>query len=194
LNKKGSDLKNVSCYQIGMELSRQEKYPEAMEMFKKVSPEYQGVEEAIQQAVNKELFKAKNLLKQKQYKQASAVAGKFLDYDKSNKAAQDLINTAFCQQGKNLIIRKNYTEALNVLSKADPQYDCVKKTTSDVYKAKKKQAEVHYLKGVKYFLNEELQSAIKEWEEALALNPEHKKAKKNINNARNLLERLEKVK
>jgi tetratricopeptide (TPR) repeat protein len=93
-----------------------------------------------------------------------------------------------------LIIRKNYTEALNVLSKADPQYDCVKKTISDVYKAKKKQAEVHYLNGVKHFLNEELQSAIKEWEKALALNPEHKKAKKNINNAQSLLEKLEKVK
>lgn len=194
LNKKASDLKNVSCYQIGMELSRQEKYPEAMEMFKKVSPEYQGVEEAIQQVINKELFKAKNLLKQKQYEQVFAVAGKILDYDKSNKAAQDLINTAFCKQGKNLIIRKNYTEALNVLSRADPQYDCVKKTISDVYKAKKKQAEVHYLKGVKHFLNEELQSAIKEWEKALALNPEHKKAKININNARSLLEKLEKVK
>ncbi len=194
LNKKASDLKNVSCYQIGMELSRQEKYPEAIEMFKKVTPEYQGVEEAIQQAINKELFKAKNLLKQKQYEQVFAVTKKILDYDKSNKAAQDLINTAFCQQAKHLTIRKNYTEALNVLNRADPQYDCVKKTISDVYKAKKKQAEVHYLNGVKHFLNEELQSAIKEWEKALALNPEHKKAKKNINNARSLLEKLEKVK
>ena len=192
LNKKASDLKNVSCYQIGMELSRQEKYPEAIEMFKKVTPEYQGVEEAIQQAINKELFKAKNLLKQKQYEQVFAVTKKILDYDKSNKAAQDLINTAFCQQAKYLTIRKNYTQALNVLNRADPQYDCVKKTISDVYKAKKKQAEVHYLNGVKHFLNEELQSAIKEWEKTLALNPEHKKAKKNINNARSLLEKLEK--
>jgi len=194
LNKEASDLKNSAYYQIGLELSGQEKYPEAIKMFKKVTPEYQGVEEAIQQAINKELFKAKNLLKQKQYEQALAVAGKILDYDKLNKTAENLINTAFCQQGKNLIIRKNYTEALNVLSKADPQYDCVKKTISDVYKAKKKQAEVHYLKGVKHFLNEELQSAIKEWEKTLALNPEHKKAKKNINNARSLLEKLEKVK
>ncbi|MGB2927295.1 MAG: hypothetical protein WBB70_00130 [Desulfobacterales bacterium] len=141
-----------------------------------------------------ELIKAENLLKEKQYEQALAVAGKILDYDKSNKAAQDLINTAFCQQGKDLIIRKNYTEALHVLSRADPQYDCVKKTTSDVYTAMEKQAEVHYLKGVNHFLNEELQSAIKEWEKTLALNPEHKKAKKNINNARSLLKKLEKVK
>ncbi|MBW2180747.1 MAG: hypothetical protein JRG81_10330 [Deltaproteobacteria bacterium] len=194
LNKKASDLINSAYYQIGLELSGQEKYPEAIKMFKNVTSNYQGVEEAIQHAINKELFKAKNLLKQKQYEQALAVAGKILDYDKSNKTAKNLINTAFCQQGKNLIIRKNYTEALNVLSKADPQYNCVKKTTSDVYKAKKKQAEVHYLKGVKYFLNEELQSAIKEWEKTLSLNPKHKKAKKNVKNARSLLDKLDKIK
>jgi tetratricopeptide (TPR) repeat protein len=193
-NQKASDLKNSAYYQIGLELSGQENYPEAIKMFKKVTPEYQGVNEAIQQAINKELLKAENLLKQKKYEQTLAVAGKILDYDKSNTAAKNLINTAFCQQAKNLIIRKNYTEALHVLGKADPEYDCVKKTISDVYTAKKKQAEVHYLKGVKHFLNEELQSAITEWEKALALNPEHKKANKNINNARSLLEKLKKVK
>ena len=141
-----------------------------------------------------ELKKAENFLKEKRYREVLDVAGKILDYDKSNKAAEDLINTAFCQQAKHLTIRKNYTEALNVLNRADPQYDCVEKTISNIKKSMKKQAEVHYLKGVKHFLNEELQSAIKEWEKTLALNPEHKKAKKNINNARSLLEKLEKVK
>jgi tetratricopeptide (TPR) repeat protein len=194
LNQKASDLKNAAYYQIGLELSGQENYPEAIKSFKNVTPEYQGVEEAIQQAINKELLKAEHLLKQKQYEQALAVAGEILDDDKSNTAAQKLINTALCQQARNMIIRKNYTEALHVLGKADPECDCVKKTISDVYTAKKKQAEVHYLNGVKHFLNEELQSAITEWEKALALNPEHKKAKKNINNARNLLEKLKKVK
>lgn len=194
LNKKASDLKNSAYYQMGIELSGQKKYPEAVKMFKKVTPEYHGVKKAIQQVINKELIKAKTLLKEKQYEQVFALAGKILDYDKSNKAAEDLINTTFCQQGKDLIIRKNYTQAINVLNRANPQYDCVKKTISDVYKAKKKQAGVHYLNGVKHFLNEELQSAIKEWEKALALNPEHKKAKKNINNSQSLIKKLEKVK
>jgi len=194
LNKKASDLKNAACYQIGIELSRQEKYPEAIEMFKKVAPEYQGIKEAIQQVANKELMKAKNFLKQKQYEQTLAVAGKILDYDKSNKAAKDLINTTFCQKAKDLIIRKNYSQAVKVLDKADPEYFCVKNAISNVNKAMKKQAEAHYLQGVKYFLNEELKSAIKEWEKTLTLNPEHKKAKKNIKNTRSLLEKLEKVK
>jgi tetratricopeptide (TPR) repeat protein len=194
LNQKASDLKNSACFQIGLELSGQKNYPEAIGMFKKVSPDYQGVEKAMQQAINKQLLKAEALLKQKQYEEALAVAGKVLDEDRSNTAAKNLVNTTFCHQARNLLIRKDYTNALKVLTRADPEYDCVKKTISDVYTAKNKQAEVHYLKGVKHFLNEELQSAISEWEKALTLNPEHKKAKKNIDNARSLLEKLKKVK
>ena len=175
-------------------LLRDKRYPESIKMSKKVTADDQGVEEALQQAINEQLIKAEDLLKQKQYEQALAVAQRVLDEDKSNMAAKNLINTAFCQQARNLLIRKNYTEALQVLTKADAEYDCVKKTISDVHTAKKKQAEVHYLKGVKYFLNEELQSAILEWEKALTLNPEHKKARKNIDNAQSLLEKLKKVK
>jgi len=140
-----------------------------------------------------ELIKAENLLKEKRYREVLDVAGKILDYDKSNKAAEDLINTAYCQQAKHLTIRKNYTEALNMLNRADPQYDCVEKSISNIKKSMKKQAEVHYLKGVKHFLNEELQSAIKEWEKTLSLNPEHKNAKKHVKNARSLLDKLKKV-
>jgi tetratricopeptide (TPR) repeat protein len=194
LNKKASDLKNSAYYQMGITLSGQKKYPEAIKMFKKVAPEYQGVNDAIQRVIDNELIKGKKLLKQKQYEQVLAVAGQILDHDPSNKAAEDLINMAFCQQGKDLTIQKNYTQAIDVLNRANPQYDCVKKTISYVYKTKKKDAEVHYLKGVKHFLNEELKSAIQEWDKTLALNPEHKKAKENINNARRLLEKFEKVK
>jgi tetratricopeptide (TPR) repeat protein len=194
LNQKASDLKNSAYFRMGLELNGQENYSEAIEMFKKVAPDYQGVNQAMQQSINKALFKAEILLKEKKYGQTLAVAEKILNYDKSNTAARNLRNTAFCQQARNLIIRKNYTEALHVLGKADPEYDCVKKTIFDTHKAKKKQAEVHYLKGVKHFLNENLQSAITEWEKALALNPDHKKAKKNINNTRSLLEKLKKVK
>jgi hypothetical protein len=57
----------------------------------------------------------------------------------------------------------------------------------------KKQAEIHYLQGVRYFLNEDLQNAINEWETTLTLDPGHIKAKNDIKNARSLLEKLKKV-
>jgi len=93
-----------------------------------------------------------------------------------------------------LLIQKKYDEALRLLDKADPANVCVEKIRLAVKKTIKQQAEAYYIQGVKYFLNEELESAIKEWEKTLKLNPEHDKAKKNIKNARSLLEKLKKVK
>ncbi len=51
----------------------------------------------------------------------------------------------------------------------------------------KKAAEDHYRKGLNYFLAEDLQGAIREWEETLRLDPEHTKAKRDIEKARSLL-------
>lgn len=193
LNKKAADLKNAAYYQMGKWLSRHEQYPEAINLLNKADSEYGGVKEAIQEAINNELIKGKIFLKEKRYEEVLAVAGNILDYDKSNQAAKDLINTTYCRKVKGLIILKNYTEALKVLNNADPGYDCVEKSISNVNKAIKKQAEVHYLQGVKHFLNEELNDAINEWEMTLTLDPEHEKAKNNIQNTRSLLEKLEKV-
>ena len=56
------------------------------------------------------------------------------------------------------------------------------------------QAEVHYVNGIRYYLAEELDKAIEEWEETLRLNPTHPKAKKDLLKARRMLETLRKIK
>jgi tetratricopeptide (TPR) repeat protein len=55
-------------------------------------------------------------------------------------------------------------------------------------------AEAHYLKGVNFFVEEKIEKAIQEWETTLSLEPRHPKAKKDIETARNLLQKLEKIK
>ena len=192
-NPTAVELKNSAYYQMGLQLSREKKYGEAIDMFKKITPESEVVNKSIQDVIEKELSEAENYLNEKKYTAAIAAAENILSHDKSNKAARDILNTAVCQSAKSLLIRKKYAEALSMVNRAEPGYECVEKTRSSVKNAMKKQAEVHYLQGVKFFLNEELQSAIKEWEITLTLNPEHKKAKKNIKNARSLLEKLEMV-
>jgi tetratricopeptide (TPR) repeat protein len=54
------------------------------------------------------------------------------------------------------------------------------------------QAELHYIKGARYFLAEDLDKAIVEWEEALRLNPEHPNAKRDIEKAKRILKNLRK--
>ena len=193
-NKNAIKLKDDAFYQIGIQLRSQQKYFEAIDTFKKITPEYNGVNGAIQETVQHALIKGEKLLKEKKYEESMDVAEKILSYDPSNTAAKKLIRSSFCQQGKDLLIQKKYDDALKVLDKADPDDGCVEKIRLGVKNAIKQQAEAHYIQGVKYFLNEELQNAIKEWEKTLKLNPEHDKAKKNIQNARSLLEKLKKVK
>ena len=52
-------------------------------------------------------------------------------------------------------------------------------------------AETHYRKGLQYYLAENLQGAVKEWEEALRLDPEHPSARRDIEKARRLIETLQ---
>jgi tetratricopeptide (TPR) repeat protein len=58
----------------------------------------------------------------------------------------------------------------------------------------RERAESHYISGVKFFAQDEIERAIVEWETALALQPDHPKAGKDIETARGLLQKLEKIK
>ncbi len=193
-NKTAIDSKNKAYYHIAMKMIRDKKYFEAIDTLKKIPPGYDGVDKAIQNAIQKELARAESLLKKKKYTESIHLSEKILNYDRSNKTAQKIIRAAHCRRINALLIRKKYAEVVNALDKADPSDICTKKLRVALKLSMKKDAEAHYLRGVKHFLNEELQSAISEWETALKLDPTHKKAKKNIKNARNLLDKLKKVK
>lgn len=194
LNKTAAELKNAAYFSMGIQLSQQERHHEALAMFKKIDPQHEGVTQAILEIINREMNKAKYFLKERQYTEAQGQAEKILIYNTATGSVQEFINTVYCQQGMELLLQKKYAEALNVLNKADPGYGCIEKGISEVKASMTKESEVHYLKGVKYFLNEELNNAIKEWEQTLELNPEHKEAKTNIKNAQRLLEKLKSIK
>ena len=52
--------------------------------------------------------------------------------------------------------------------------------------------DAHYRKGISYFLSEDLDQAIVEWEEVLRLMPTHLKAKKDLQNAKKMQQRVNK--
>ena len=193
-NKTAVASKNQAYYYIAMEMIRNKKYFEAIDTLKKISPGYEGVDDAIQNAIQKELLNAENLLKKKQYAASIDLSEKILRYDRSNKTAKKIISVAHCRRANTLLFRKKYAEVSKALKTADPSDVCTKKLRAALELSMKKEAEAHYIRGVKLFLNEELQGAISEWEITLKLDPTHDKAKKNIRNARNILEKLKKVK
>jgi hypothetical protein len=63
-----------------------------------------------------------------------------------------------------------------------------------ILSAKKNLADVHYVKGIKYYTEEKLELAVQEWEETLKLNPQHPKARGDMDNALKLLQRLKEIK
>ena len=142
------------------------------------------------------LTKARALLKAKKYDQAVRYAEKILEYAPANSEANDLKNASYYQLGIRLLQKKEYRESLRMFKKVDITYKNVRAMIATLEKHlqdQKAQAENHYQKGVRHFLAEELDQAIKEWEKTIQLDPQHLKAKKDIEQANRLKEKLRKI-
>jgi len=142
-----------------------------------------------------QLAEARRLLKAKQYEQAAAAAEALLEDDPANGDAHELQNAAYYEEGKQLSDRKKPVAALQVLSRVDPGYkDTAALLTSLKGQLKGSDAEVHYIAGVTAFLQEDLDTAISEWQETLKLDPSHPQAAKDLANAQALRAKLASVK
>ena len=144
--------------------------------------------------VEKELAKARGLFKLEKYEKVISFAHRILEYDPKNKEAVDLANASYFQIGKQFCLKGEYPRSLETFNQITPGYDGVQEAIAEAHGQMSKQVEMHYTIGVNHFVNEELIKAIEEWEKALALNPEHQKAKSDIENARSLLEKLKQIK
>lgn len=139
--------------------------------------------------IEKNLAQAKQLLAAGQYEKVLSIADKVLDYDYLNAEAENLQNASYYAMGKKLEQQENYVAAMKTFAKADPYYKDVREVISGLKERLKKKAEVHYRQGVRHFINEEMTEAIAEWEEALRLVPDHKRASQDLENARRMLEK-----
>ena len=146
--------------------------------------------------VKQEIRKARDFFGAKKYQQSASTAEKILEYDPVNKDAMDLKNASYYEMGGMLRNEKKYAEALAVFNNVDPDYKDVRQITdfiNNIGKNKGRAAE-HYMSGVNYYMNQDLDKAIREWEITLVLDPNHPSAKKDIENARSFLEKLNKIK
>jgi tetratricopeptide (TPR) repeat protein len=137
------------------------------------------------------LAKGTALLNAKKYREALSAAESVLKYESTNSAALNMVNVTNYEMGKIASAAKNYNEALKYFSRVNPGYRDVKNvmiTTQNLL------AEVYYNTGVKSYVNDKIEQAIREWNEALSLNPKQPRARKDIENAQNLLKKLQKLK
>ena len=146
--------------------------------------------------IKQEIRKARDYFGAKKYQQSASTADKILEYDPVNKDAMNFKNASYYEMGDMLRNQKKYAEALAAFNNVDPDYKDVRKITeflNNIDKGKGRAAE-HYMSGVNYYMNQDLDKAIKEWEITLTLDPNHPNAKKDIENARSFLEKLNKIK
>ncbi len=92
--------------------------------------------------------------------------------------------------GQSLYQQQQYLKANEMLDGISGSLPGLEPLRAKLKVAMKRQAEVYYRDGVKYFLNDELQRAVESWRLTLAMDPEHQSAAASIREAETLLQKL----
>ncbi len=186
-------------FRQAVELMQRRQFWEALERLKRVRPGFKGRDKAMararenlkSQAKEDRLKLARKLLEEGAYQEARTVVEEILTSDPGNKAARALMDATNYAIANQLLAEGKDQEAISVLETIDPAYEDTAVLINDAQLRLNAAAETHYRNGVKYFLNEELELAIEQWQAALRLNPSLDKARRDIANARRLLKKLD---
>jgi len=95
------------------------------------------------------------------------------------------------ERGLRLKKAGNSAAAYQAFSSLSPEYKDVRKQLAAIKERLNTKAEVHYKKGLRHFLADDLDQAIEEWQQALSLNPDHIQARKSLHKARVLRKSLQ---
>jgi tetratricopeptide (TPR) repeat protein len=154
----------------------------------------QDPDDAEYDANSTALDEARELLNSSKFDEAVALAAKVLANDPVNKDAKEVANASNYGMGKRLADEKKYDAALRAFGRADPNYKDTRQQIAAVRGQIVNSADEHYSSGVKYFVNDDLDNAIKEFETTLSLNPNHPQAAKDLQQARETKEKLRTLK
>ncbi|MFH2065506.1 MAG: hypothetical protein ABIK15_09945 [Pseudomonadota bacterium] len=139
-------------------------------------------------------MRAKQLFKQGDYQQVISLTEDMIKKNPDDPEVMKLFNYSCYYEGKTLIRKKQLIPARDILNRITMDLTDIDQLRSELRMEMQNQSEFHYRSGVTHFINEDLRQAIIEWEKTLALTPENQKAEKAIENAKNLLHKLEGVK
>ena len=140
--------------------------------------------------LNDSLDKARASFRARDYKKAAALAEQVLEKFPDSREARELSNAAYYQLGTEYFRNRQYLDSLRMFRKVETSYKDQKNMVARVESRLREEAERHYAAGLKRFLAEDLEGAVKEWETTLKLDPGHPKAKKDLERARGMLEQV----
>ena len=164
-------------------------FPGAAEQPGAAESEYSAESAASKYQEAKKLYDGGDFMK------AAAAAEKVLEEDAANGGARELVNAAYYAEGTKLQGQNKNIAAMRSLSRVDPGYKDTSQRVENLQgKLKDQQAEVRYIAGLTFFLNEDLDNAIREWEQVLKLDPSHPQASKDLKIAKGLQAKLSQIK
>lgn len=166
-NEEAVFLINSSYYGLAEKYFNEENYPSAIEMLKMIDPGFRNV---------------KNRILYIERVQAGRI-----------KAAREGAVDADYQKAVELEQKKRYVQALSSYESMDPSYKDVKARVLRLKRIMRKESGRHYMKGVKFFSNQQLEEAIGEWKASLVFDPANTKAKKDMENAIQLLKKIKEI-
>lgn len=143
--------------------------------------------------LDENLEKARLFLDSKRLSQVLEITSKIREQEPENPEAINIENAVYHQIAQEFERFGKYTDALNTMLKVKSDNQSTQSYISHLRELVKDKSDKHYRSGVRYFINEELEKAIKEWERALAIDPTNEMAQKDIVNAKSLLEKLRQI-
>jgi len=140
------------------------------------------------------LAEARKEFKQKKYRKVIVLTEKIANQKPYEQEAQFLLNKSYLAISREHLSKEEYSKAETVLVQIAEEFPGLKEALVELGRQKRPQAEKHYRQGVKYYLNEDLTTAIRVWQLALKLYPDHTRARQNIEKTQAILEKLKTVK
>ncbi|MCZ6532850.1 MAG: hypothetical protein O7A08_07770, partial [SAR324 cluster bacterium] len=126
--------------------------------------------------------------------EAAVTAEEVLQEDPANGESRELVNAAYYAEGTRLQRQNKNVAAMKSLSRVDSGYQDTAERVEELQDLlKNQQAEMHYIAGVTFFLNEDLDNAIQEWERVLKMDPGHTQASKDLEIAKALQAKLSQI-
>jgi hypothetical protein len=157
-----------------------------------------ALEETLQaasqnQRLVQEMERAQTLFDRQAYQQSLDLAESVVSRAPEHQEARDLANEARYRIAREHFTHGRLLDCRSTLAAADAGHAASMRLMEEVQARLVEQAQIHYRNGVKHFINEDLEAAVQEWEQALVCDPDHQKARENIDNARHLMQKLEKL-